>query len=739
MDVDANSDLLGRELSIEVDGTTLRCALSGAPVDDDAVSWTLHRGDFHPSRASQPVVAGAGWTVKLPDRTNGYAVRAVVDGVVYQSKWTQLFGSDAKLRYDEWRKSAPTPSDAAPRPIPLFRYEKPFENIGFVCHRGDQSGDLAEVAETNALVIEHHQSSNWGNLALLSGSGSSRDKRGTHFVFSGITRDSDRLIFGSEDVKSQVPDIRTLADGLGEFHLLTWDDEQIYFGHDYIGQGHLFIYEDDNIVAGANGIHLLALMLRAVGVPLRLNDDVVKLKFFSTSYPFEFHQGRRTDFAGVERISVYESARVDAGGLSLSKTEMWTDNADGELSDALYEDLLAKAVEEITDNVAIALKHPKFENVVAELSAGLDSRIIYCALSRLPRSEKVRISTRTGKEEPTAAAINAQYGFAWDDLPRRYSFHGAPEDGDFPLTSHSVFMDGYYIESMFKVRAEYEKPTLVLTGHGGEAFSRVMSIEGFFARDFSGEIPGPVETEAEIESNVIRFIGNHQVWYAAGDRYFSESLSEMLAESPSGSLAKRFADTYVSERNPFVGGSVYRGAMSGPQWRPLHSKSLYRLRALWFQRKQDYRLQYDLIRALNPLISEVPYMKPVEDAYKAEFHKYRPPFKLTEPIQFDEDVSSVRAARRSSESGSVWLPSREDFDATRRSVDEYQESAESFLAPLRYILDSHPEYEDMGLPLFSYIERVVNRTNPRAFSKRHNIRNKLHILMQEILLSSKMP
>lgn len=711
----------------------LHCTLSRQISSGAEVTWTLHRGDFNPRRASEPVISGPEWSVELPDRTNGYCVRAVVEGVTWQSTWIQYFDSDTRIRYSEWRDEWSQKEHPTPDPVPLFRYEAPFQNIGFVCSATDVSGSLGPLARENGLMLESHRGVHWTHLTILMTEASRTDRFGKLFAFSGISRNSERLLFGSSDVASYVRNISKLRDEIGEYHLLSWDEERITFEHDYIGQGHIYYYADEHILAAANGVHLLVLMLRSMGVPLRVEVPQAQVKFFSTSYPFEYEQSTMTDFVGVRRLSVFERLEVKSDGPDVCKTELWFDDHDGNLTSGMYENLLSQAKSDIIDNIRIALKHPRFENVVVELSAGLDSRIIYSALTNLPPSGKVRISTRPGSEESTAAAINNLYQYEWDDLAMTHSFD-REEGVSLPTTSHSVFMDGYYIESMFKSRDNYSSPTLLLTGHGGEAFSRVMSIDGYYARDFSGELPQVPEGVDDVKSNVVRCIGNHQIWIEVGEKYFEHFLRSSLEESPSRVFGKEFADIYLAQRNPFVGGSVFRGAMSAPQWRPLQSKALFRLRSRWFSHQQDFRLQFDLIRTLNPLIGEVPYLKPLEHAWQREYERFRPAFGLGGSIPFDRSNAAVEQARAAKERSSKWRPSRREYDLLRKKAWRFEESAESFLEPLGQILTMAPELEEMGLPLFSYVHRVMTRSNRRAFSKRHNVRNKLHILMQELLI-----
>lgn len=720
-------------IEVQLVGRVLECRLVDSARADAEVVWSLHRGDFDPRRASEPVSGGPVWVVTLPDRTYGYAVRARVDGVTYESRWVQYFDTGVKERYEKWRAEWSGNSHDIPDELPLFRYEQPFENIAFIYGAPPYSDGLETLAKALGLHLESGEGELWSSLKVLSGGASDVDSCGVHYKFSGITRDSKRLLFGKEDVRAFISEVRVLSGGIGEFQLLSWDANSLTFEADYIGQGHIFYYATDEVLVAANGVHFLALVLRALGVNLRIDSVQSRVKFFSTSYPFEFQHGPRTDFEGVSRLSVYDRIVVDAEGIRFEKRELWHDSQDGELSDELYEDLLVEAAAEITDNVRIALDCPRFDNVVVELSAGLDSRIIYSALTNLAHSGKVRISTRPGPEQRIAAAVNNLYQIPWDDLPKRYSFDGNSA-GRLPASSHSVFMDGYYIESMFKPRAHYVSPTLVLTGHGGEAFSRVMSVEGYFARDFDGRLPAAPECFEDVYKNVVRYIGNHQVWLEAGEMYFGEILRRSLAESPAARFSKRFDDLYVSERNPYVCGSVYRGAMSSPQWRPLHSRALFRLKSLWFQRRQDYRLQFDLIRLLNPLISEVPYLKPIEVARKRQYETLRAPFPIGAPIEFDQTIIPVSSARREADRRAVYLPTKAKFQEVEVAVREYEESVDGFLEPLGHILDLAPELHDLGLPLFAYIERMNNRTNPRSFSKRHNIRNKLHILLQEIML-----
>lgn len=714
----------------------LHARLTNEDLKSEGVDWRLHRGDYDPRRTSEPTRSGATWKVKLPDRTNGYSVSGEIAGKRHVGKWHQHYSRKDKFEYEEWRKRLPPLVENDLAPIPLFRYEHPFDNIAFVHHVSDlDQTNLDQFAKVHGFRVERCHEENWQNLTVLSQQEPGEDPDGVRYVFSGITRNAEQLLLGAGDLHDAGQRISGIRNQIGEFHMLSWNDRAITFEHDYIGQGHLYYYQKDDIFVGANGLHLLCLVLNALGIKLTVNERHAKGKFFSTTYPFEIDFGPQTDFNNIYRVSVYDRIQIDKSGSHLSRTELWHDNKDGHLDDDLYETLLYEATQDIIDNIGIALKHPKFDNVVCELSAGIDSRIVYSALTNLPISEKVRIHTRPGREESIAAQINNLYGYRWNDLGQDVS-REVDARGERPLTSHSVFMDGYFIESMHKVRRNYRKPTLILTGHGGEAFSRAMSVDGFFARSFRGEFPDDIKSMTDLEEQLIRWVGNHQVWFDAGDKYFLERLEASLSESPSQSLNKRFIDLYVSQRNPFIGGSVYRGAMSAPQWRPLQSKTLFRLRSLWLQRKSDFRLQFDLVRSLNPLISEVPYEDPVNTLRKKEFSSYRPDFGLLAPIEFDSQRESLAVARNVADEESRILPDKATFEALTKSVSAYEESADSFLEPLSVILRIAPEFEEMGLPLYTYVKRVINRNKKTAFSKRHNVRNKLHILMQELLMTA---
>lgn len=720
-------------------GNELRCFLDGAPTASTQVTWVLHRGDLDPRRAGRPVNTGTNVTFNLPDVTTCFLVRAHMNnGAIVDSRWVQHFSDDVRSRYAAWLEECHAHSPVPPPPIPLFKYEEPYENFALILHSGSVCNkDIERAASERGLSACTYRGVYYDHIVALSTSSPDVDCEGTRFIFSGVTRDSSSLLFGASDVRARVADIASLRDQVGEFHLASWNANEVYVGKDYIGLGHIFYFERDDIVVVANGLHLLVLLLKAMKLPVRLNAKVAKSKFYATSYAAESHVGLDTDFDEVRRLSVFESLLVDSEGVHLTDNELSRDSADGDLDDETYETLLYRAKDEIVDNVRIALEHSRFSNVVFELSAGLDSRINYAALTNLPPSTKTRIRTKDGREKRTAASINNLYLFPWDDLAKTHQHEVMSTEDRLPATSHSVFMDGYYIEAMHKPRAQYGKDVLLITGHCGEAYSRAMSVEGFFAYPSRGALPSAVRTRDEMWSHLFRSIGGHTVWFEAGERYLRPILERTLDRSRTAVFEKGLHQLYVSERNPFVGGSVFRGAMSAPQWRPLQSKSLYRLKALWFVRAQDYRLQFDLIRVLNPLISEVPYMEPIERVRLEEFKTYRPGPQLVRDIEFDESLEDFERAQHRAQSRSTWLPTREVYEQWANRVLECEDSADSFLVPLWHLISNHSEFEDMGLPLFSYILKAVHRKSPRSFSKRHNIRNKLHILMQESLLADR--
>ena len=391
-------------IAVTVDGDTLVCQIDDKSLDDSEVAWTLHRGDFNPRRASPPLKAGTSARFTLPDQTNCYVVRAVTsEGATYQSSWVQHYDRQTRDDYAVWRSEVARARsiEHASVPPPLFRYEEPHQNIALVCHGfGAKTTAVERLARENDLVVSRYPGVHWDRMTVLSALAPATDESGAHYLFGGVTRTADRLIFGQGDVEEYVPAVASLRDEVGEFHLLSISGTEVYFGKDFIGLGHLFYYQSDELFVAANGLHFLALTLRALGVKLEIDDAVAKSVFFSTSYPFETHSGTRTAFKNVRRLSVYSSIRIAPHGVMLDDTELRRSGQDGELSVDEYEVLLRAACEEVKDNLSIAVDHPRFENVVVELSAGLDSRIIYAALTNLPPSPKVRIYTRPDRNEP---------------------------------------------------------------------------------------------------------------------------------------------------------------------------------------------------------------------------------------------------------------------------------------------------------------------------------------------------
>src|SRR5690606_18543415 len=109
-----------------------------------------------------------------------------------------------------------------------------------------------------------------------------------------------------------------------------------------------------------------------------------------------------TDFQQINVVPAGTSARVSQDGFSFSRTSLLDDfeNQDS-ISEADYSDLLEKAVSEVTNNTKAALKHPSFDHIIVDLSGGMDSRAVFCAVTRLPEfHHKVKIHTRYTPTEP---------------------------------------------------------------------------------------------------------------------------------------------------------------------------------------------------------------------------------------------------------------------------------------------------------------------------------------------------
>lgn len=262
------------------------------------------------------------------------------------------------------------------------------------------------------------------NTIIVSTSSVGRDHSGRDFILAGraFHRHTRDLLIGSQDAINngiQASDIRGDA---GEFYLIEIGDSSITVSADYFGVQSLFYYEHAETQIIASSYHLLLLILSRLGIDLEI--DIEKSLDMLTEENV-FGSGSAIEMQYCHLNAIDQSFHLTDSGLTVKtdavKHSYLFDELD-EFDRDVYSDLIFQARDEIVENISMIFNYPGFDEVIVDLSGGLDSRVIYAACTVLPQEivrKKIRINTQFGPSPNAkkggdlefAALVNSIYNY----------------------------------------------------------------------------------------------------------------------------------------------------------------------------------------------------------------------------------------------------------------------------------------------------------------------------------------
>ncbi|WP_157973808.1 hypothetical protein [Desertihabitans aurantiacus] len=452
----------------------------------------------------------------------------------------------------------------------------------------------------------------------------------TDFVFSGMTRNANRFIFGADDLDRQ--SLPSIEAQVGDFTLLDLTADVARISTDYFGVAKVYYYEDQNITCVANRYHLLLLILRELGVRLELNADKVRASFGAINQMFTQNFSREMDIKGCYVLGVDKEIELREGGLVLQDAPIRNAlDARESFDERAYVEMVQAAAEEIKDNLRIALMHPRFSFVRVDVTGGMDARMVIGALSHFRQFEdKIHIHTAdnpaTPEDLPLSLALLRKSPFQYDSIPRR---RRTVSLADSFLDIISVQLGTYYGLQPLATR-EQLPDTLRINGFYGEVCGRP-----YYARLRFGRPEEP--TVEEFSRKFIASIPDSRkpvVTDSGLAEHFADELRQIAGDTP----LEKFDLHYLYYRNGLHCSDKWLNQVLAPGWGPLQSKTMFRLKLATFSEFKSIKVQLDVTDALNIDLARLPYGRDKDNAERAAL---APQLLMEGPTPAREDTPEV--------------------------------------------------------------------------------------------------
>jgi len=534
------------------------------------------------------------------------------------------------------------------------------------------------------------------NAAVLSSRKPLVDKNGITYIFSGITRYKDKLIFGDDDIQLHNISVSDLLEETGEFELLTFYNDKLELSTDFLGMCHWYYYKENNkFFAAATSYHLLLLILKNYGIKMRLNTKKVSA---GMAFMDQSSQNSFTYNMDVENCFELPPDKkiIINNEILFENTNLYNEIHYPETyNDELYEKYLFQAKEEIIANVRAVLEHPKFKNVICDLTGGVDSRIVIASALNLPVSltKKIKIysNKKSAEDYRISCSIVNVYGLKWaEELERIKSLENKRIINDkIYQATQSCFLGTHYNTS-FTVNNDtsFFLNSINLTGGCGGAIYKNFGARIFQTSNFDDYFKAISEYHT----------GDVSYQTKAGECYKS-ILGESLNSMPGKTLNLKNIMFYIYFRNRHHFKTKYSDT---PKFAPLQSKAALHCKLMYLTAFSDNKLPYDLMSLLNPLIANLPYEEKGADKHNQSIIELSDRLYRMQKIDIKPCYDNNNI-----EQNEMYIPDKQTFDYQCDTLNKWYTNEKTLLSALKVFLNYSNDFEELGLPLYNFFKNEM--------------------------------
>lgn len=431
--------------------------------------------------------------------------------------------------------------------------------------------------------------------------------------FSGVTKINHTIIRGQDNLDDETIDIID-ENCTGNFSLFKIDKTSISICSDYFGMSKIYYYDFDGKVYISNRYHLLELALVKDGIELEI-DNSLALSYFYTYEDDLTLQPVTNDMLvkNTHLLPVGFFLKYNNNRLYLEKTDLFDCIIDPpSISSEYYSELVKATGDEIISDLKDVLNSKLYDHYFLDVTGGIDSRIIFSALTNINNAENyVWISTKPFNENE----INCS-----SKLVEKTDFNYSPEIME--LVTHMQIgcrlPDPFrvsvsdYIEMITSLSIDSYDPsalipfyslnrTLHLTGFVGEAFTRPYMNRHVLNWSIQSEDESQLSHEY-----VCRMSKKAIVSYEVAGSEFEKHLTETLKLMP-GTNWDKFESLYLCIASKYHFDLTNHYGFSTDIWMPLMSKKAFTTMRTTMNQFKSYKFAFDLIEYLNKNFSQVQY------------------------------------------------------------------------------------------------------------------------------------
>ena len=393
------------------------------------------------------------WTLK---ETGFYTIAGKVVGTnkFFVSEIFRRFSANGELSFNQFNNKL---CNEVTQTIPFYKLNYPFSDFAIVINRNQNEINLSKLegfevtkihdnayfvgvpikhekyffsgySHFNDRLIWGNRNQNEINLSKLEGFEVTKIHDNAYFVgvpikhekyfFSGYSHFNDRLIWGSEDFDSLSENDRSeIFLKTGNFSFFLEKNQKYYFGTDFFGHSKIFFSENDNYFVASNRYSLALMLMQAFDFDIEINKDFA---LFSLSMQNSMLTDQPFSQEGmVKNLYFLKTSEYFEFDFSQRKRNI-VDGISGclENNHETYDQLIRKASNEIKNNIKGYVDSKRFSKFTADLTGGLDSRLVFAGLTKQTNANAIFTLLTGGAEREIqcSSRIAEDFDFKYDKI-----------------------------------------------------------------------------------------------------------------------------------------------------------------------------------------------------------------------------------------------------------------------------------------------------------------------------------
>lgn len=335
---------------------------------------------------------------------------------------------------------------------------------------------------------------NYGNNYLLTTGRMIKDMKLSKIILlSGYFHDKDHLIWGQNDFENYISQNNySLSDKVGCFDSVSINmrNKIITLNTDVFGLSKLYVYIDkkNHNYIMSNRYHLLVISLSKLGIKLEFDQNKLSC-MLSMSYGMLTDQFTDNNclLSGTNIVPIDHQVQIDYNGNVVIQSLDNLKFEEKDFSEETYLKILKEVKSEFQANLNSYFNSKHFNNYFADLTGGVDSRLVFSILS-LNKDNCRKVKLLSGgaiKDVKCAQSIAEKFNFNYGKTLARFSNNKFNETlTDFDVKEYTNLILSYELGTTFDHSTLFYPRkldgTLHITGCAGEVCTRPYMCKRFF-------------------------------------------------------------------------------------------------------------------------------------------------------------------------------------------------------------------------------------------------------------------